>query len=313
MPIDPLDEWYKGLKKHSHGFPARGTVAGALAVTERLKKEFKLDLNFHTAKGGTQIAGASGHALEKILAQLGEKRKFLVEGGRTNRGLRSEIGKFLAAIEALGLSDLGVKKRAIALEEVQKFLLIRVQEFFNRERIKFVYTLEKSTAHIVGDILEATRASGKEGAVAQYLVGAKLQLRFPEIEVSNDSFSSADTQAGRHGDFLIQDTAFHVTVAPMAGVFDKCVANLNGGKRAFLLVPARSVEGARQNANSVANGRIDVAAIESFVGFNVDEISMFGKGASAKALAKLLETYNQRVQKTETDLSLMIDIPANLK
>ena len=39
---------------------------------------------------------------------------------------------------------------------------------------------------------------------------------------------------------------------------------------------------------------------------------MFGKGASTKALLKLLEIYNARVKEVETDLSLMIEIPKNL-
>ncbi len=192
-------------------------------------------------------------------------------------------------------------------------LLIQVREFFSRERIKFVYAAEKTTSHLIGDILEAARASGKEGPVAQHLVGAKLQLRFPSMSISNRCYPSADEQTGRRDDFMVQDTAFHVTVAPAAGVFERCVANLNEGKCVFLLVPARSVEGARQNADIAASGRIDVAAIESFVGFNVNEISMFGKGASAQALGKLLNIYNSRVKETETDLSLVIDIPKNLK
>jgi len=194
----------------------------------------------------------------------------------------------------------------------RKPLLAQVRELFSRERIRFVYTTEKTISYLIGDILAAARASGKEGPVAQYLVGAKLQLRFPGMSISNESYSSADEQTGRQGDFTVQDTAFHVTVAPMTAVYEKCVANLNEGKSAFLLVPARSVEGARQNADNMASGRIDVAAIESFVGFNVNEIAMFGKGASAQALLKLLEIYNSRVKEVETDLSLMIDIPKNL-
>ena len=188
----------------------------------------------------------------------------------------------------------------------------QVREVINRERIQFRYTSEKTTSYLIGDILAAARASGKEGPVAQYLVGATLQLRFPAISISNESYSSEDEQAGSQGDFTVQDTAFHVIVAPMTPIYKKCVANLNEGKSVLILLPARSVEGARLNADNVASGRIDVAAIESFVGFNVNEIAMFGKGASAQALRKLLEIYNSRVKDVETDLSLMIDIPKNL-
>lgn len=308
-----LDDWYSRLERYKNGLPARGTLAGALVVAERLKEDFQTNLDFHTAKGGAQIKGASGAAVKKILLNLGESRKFSEEGGRTNRGLRSEIGSFLAAIDQAGLRSLGAKARLIKLNEVQLFLLARIRDFFNQQRIKFVYSPDKSTAHLIGDILAAARLTGKEGAVAQYLVGAKLQLRFPEETISNESFSAADMQTGRHGDFSVKDTAFHVTVAPMQPVFDKCLINLQAGKRAFLLVPVGSVEGARQNANNIAAGRIDVAAIETFVGFNVDEIACFGKNAVSKALSNLLDIYNQRVSRVETDLSLMIDVPKNLK
>ena len=193
-----------------------------------------------------------------------------------------------------------------------KPLSTQMQESINCERIQFEYTTEKTTSYLIGEILAAARAIGKEGPVAHYLVGAKLQLRFPGISISNDSYAAADEQTGRHGNFTVQDTVFHVTVVPMTAVYEKCVANLNEGKNVFLLVPARSVEGAKLNVDNLASGGIDVAAIESFVGLNVNQIAVFGKGASAKALLKLLEIYNSRVKEVETDLSLMIDIPKNL-
>jgi hypothetical protein len=44
--------------------------------------------------------------------------------------------------------------------------------------------------------------SGKDGPVAQYLVGAKLALRFPTEKIGNESYSTADVQLNRPGDFL---------------------------------------------------------------------------------------------------------------
>ena len=185
-------------------------------------------------------------------------------------------------------------------------------ELIKRERIQFEYKAERTTSYLIGDILAASRASGKEGPVAQYLVGAKLQLRFPEILISNESYSPAVEQTRSQGVFTVQDTVFYVIVAPMTAIYAKCAINLSEGKSVCILIPARSVEGARLNADNMASGRIDVAAIESFVGFNVNEIAMFGKGASAQALLNLLEIYNSRVSAVETDLSLMIEIPKNL-
>ena len=86
--------------------------------------------------------------------------------------------------------------------------------------------LERS---FVGQILAMARETGKYGPVAQYLVGAKLQLRFPEVVVRNESYSAPDQQTGQPGDFVVGDTAFHVTVAPTTGHFEKCVRNLREG------------------------------------------------------------------------------------
>ena len=61
--LTSLDNWYAGLAKYSGGMPARGTLGGALAVAEALKTNFNLDLESHTAKGGSQIKGASGARL----------------------------------------------------------------------------------------------------------------------------------------------------------------------------------------------------------------------------------------------------------
>ena len=60
------------------------------------------------------------------------------------------------------------------------------------------------------------------------------------------------------------------------------------------------------------DARVWVAAIESFVGRNIEEIGGFGRYGLARGFRTLLETYNGRVAEVESDRSLMIDIPANL-
>ena len=98
-------DWYDDLRKYkqNNGFPARGTIATALVVIERLKTEFNLNLEFHRKKGTGQLRGVSGQAVAKILSSFGETRPFLSEGGRTNRGGPEEIRKMLIAVEKLKL------------------------------------------------------------------------------------------------------------------------------------------------------------------------------------------------------------------
>lgn len=311
--LELFERWYNSLPVHkASGGPAKGTISATLAVIERLKEDYRLDIAAHTAKGGTQISGAGGQALKKILERFGEKRPFTKEGGRTNRGLREQIKMMLEAIREARLESLSPGQRAEALNEMQRFLVGKVMAFHARQRIKVIYDPSKSTWQNIQSLLALSRETGREGPVAQHLVGAKLQLRFPEIEVGNESYSTADDQLGRPGDFYIGDTAFHVTVSPMIGVYEKCRENLENGFRVYLLVPERAVAGAKQNAELMAPGRIAVESIESFVGQNIEELSYFSRDKLKNGFRRLLETYNDRVVQAETDRSLLIEIPRNL-
>ncbi len=311
--LDVFVKWHMTLKIHkASGGPAKGTISAALVVLERLKSNFNLDIEAHKAPGGSQISGVSGQAVKKILERFGETRPFAIEGGRTNRGAPGDIKKMLEALKSTDLKSVEAIKRNEILDKLQQFLVQRVAEYHIRERIKFVYEPANSTWQSIQDLLTEAHLNGKEGPVAQHLVGAKLALRFSDIKISNASYSTADDQSGRPGDFKIGDTSFHVTVAPMTGVFEKCKRNLEAGFRVYLLVPDRALNGARQNADFAASGRIAVESIESFVAQNIEELSIFSKNKLTTGLRRLLERYNERVSEVETDKSMLIEIPQNL-
>jgi hypothetical protein len=303
--------WYECLQDYS-GFPAKGTMAGALVVLDHLQNDFNLDIDAHTAKGGSQVRGASGSAVRTILESFGETRPFVREGGRTNRGLRGDIKSMLVAIESMGLAPLARGKRNKILRGLQQFLVERVRDFHNLQRLEILYDPAKSTWQSIQDVLEKAADGGKDGPVAQYLVGAKLQLRFPDIPIGNESYSTADMQLGRAGDFQVGDTVFHITVSPMSAVYEKCKRNLEQGLKVYLLVPDRLVAGTKQNIELQAAGRIAVQSIEAFISQNIDELSQFFISEAKKAFRQFLEIYNERVDAVETNKSMMIDIPANL-
>lgn len=307
-------DWYKSLKiiKANKG-PANGTIATALVVLKRLQDDYNLDFESHIAEGGMQIKGASGSAVISILKSFGEERPFAKEGGRTNRGGPSEIKSLLDSLKPLRLNKLSLKERNTLINEMMCFLVERIKEYHNRQKLRLTFNPHLSTWHIVHSLLLEAASEGKAGYVAQHLVGAKLQLRFPEITVSNESGSTADVQTQRPGDFLIGHTSFHVTVAPMAAVFEKCLHNIKQGLKPFLLVPDSKLMGARQNAEQASEQYISVESIESFVSQNIDEISFFNKDNLTGSFRNLIHLYNKRVDEVETDKSLMIDLPENLK
>jgi hypothetical protein len=305
--------WYNSLKivKQNNG-PANGTIATALVVLQRLQDDFDLDSKSHIAAGGMQIKGASGAAVAGILKSFGEERPFAKEGGRTNRGGPAEVKALLEALTKLKISKLSERERNESLREMQAFLVERVKDYHNRQKIKFTFDPSLSTWILIHNLIVAATDEGKAGYVAQHLVGAKLQLRFPNINVSNESASTADMQTNRPGDFLIGETAFHVTVSPMPAVYEKCKHNISQGIKPFLLVPDNKLIGARQTAESFCGNQVAVESLESFISQNIEEISTFHKDQLVLCMKDLINLYNERVDGVETDKSLMIELPSNL-
>ena len=178
--------------------------------------------------------------------------------------------------------------------------------------LNFSYDPSKSTEHCMSVILEAAVQLDKAPAVAAHLVGAALQLACPHSEIENRSFSTAEEQRGRPWDYAVGDTAFHINIAPMQGVYERCVLNLNRGMRVYLLVPQARLAGALENASLASPGRITVLPIESFLSQNIDELSGFSQAKLTDEFRRLLEMYNERVDAIENDKSLLIEIPPNL-
>jgi hypothetical protein len=314
MPALPPEflQWYEHLRNFTNGIPARGTMSGALIVLERLKTDPVLDIQAHTAGGGSQIRGASGEAIKRILAAHGETRPFLSEGGRTNRGLRGDIEHLLDSLHRIELDKIPEDDRITLLNLMQEFLIDKVRDYHNLQKVKFVFSPAQSTWENISRLLETANVPNKEGPVSQYLVGAKLSLRFPDLDISNESFSTADIQLGRVCDFLVGNTAIHVTVSPMSGVFDKCKRNIDEGYRPLLVVPHDKVLGSMQIAEETAPGKIMVISLESFISQNIEELSGFSGDKLRSKFRSLLDIYNLRVDQTEMDKSLLIEIPENL-
>lgn len=310
-----LRHWWDHLPTYQRngGMPAQGALAGALVVLDRLKCFYSLSLKDHTAAGGTQIIGLGSHRTMQILASHGRGPLHLKECGRTNMGIPGNIRALFEEMAPLRLDTLPEIERNAILTEMQRWLVEeKVGEYFARERVKFDFSPEQTAWQTVHDILAAAKLVGKEGQVAQYLVGAKLALRFPDAVVRNDLYSTSDLQSGLPGDFVLGTTVFHVTVSLLPTHYDKCRTNLQAGYDVFLLVPDRLVVGARQNTEVLLPGRISVQSLEAFISQNLEELSGFARSQRLDGFRNLLTTYNARADAIESDKSLLIEIPHNL-
>lgn len=181
------------------------------------------------------------------------------------------------------------------------------------KKIRFEFDPKLSTWQIIHTLFENSHGEGKSEYVAKHLIGAKLQLRFPGIMVSNESASTADRPTHRSGDFTIGDTVFHVAVSPSKGVYEKCQKNLEEGLKVYLIVPDGKLAGARQLVEQYCNAQIAIESLESFISQNIEEISVFAADQLKHNLANLINIYNDRVNAVEMDKSLLIELPSNLE
>lgn len=306
--LGELEAWYE---EHSvDGEIEQYNLCAALAVTERMRKKYPLDeSDYITDKSQVRT---SGSLIRNILARFGEKRPYLSEGGRTTRAsvvpAKNLASRLQASVNVPAASTINLGR---ILDQVQGWLVGKVQEtYLDRQRLRVDIDLARSLREVVGAILGAAAEINKTGQVAQHLVGAKLAMRFPDMAIENHGATTADQQLGRKGDFQIDGTVFHVTVAPAEKLFLKCAENRREGLRPVVLVPNGRKSAAIQLAENQGIVRdVEVYGLEDFLGQNVGEMGRFEQDGIRETVKRLLETYNERVDVVETDKGLLIKIP----
>ncbi len=311
LMVSNMEAWYLEEVARDAGSGKRYVVCAGLAVLERMRGgHFPLsDGDYITSKNQVRT---SGPLIEKILARYGETRPYLREGGRTTRGTRTAADGFVGRLNALKPEDeIEGADLEDAIDEMQRRLCAKATEDLNEEHMRIDIDVDKPVSQIIDDII--TAAGTKAGAVAQHLVGAKLAIKFPDLSIENYSYTTADQQLSRAGDFRVNDTIFHVTVAPTLALFQKCAENLRNGFRVTALTTAKRIALADSLADQlgIAN-RVAVKSLEGFIGQNIEELARFAKPEVGRELRDLLEKYNERVESVETNHSFMIDVPDNL-
>lgn len=307
--LDVAEAWYESNRLNNGGMETN-TMNSGLIVARMVADGLPVTEERLRSKGKSQVRGLSGSAIAKILADHGELRPFTREGGRTSRKTLPKAQALVRELNGIQIVDASPLDISFALEE---FFTKKVQEdFFDKKALQVTIEPDKPVSHIVADILDAAaeRTDRPTGVVLQHLVGAKLELRFPDAKVGRDRANAADLQTQREGDFQIGNTAFHVTVAPMEKLIERCSENFRQGYRPVLLVPESRVAAARSMAEIAGvSERINVVAAEGFIGTNVEEISVYDSEQIRRGIVALIRRYNERIVEVEVDKSLRIEEP----
>ena len=188
-------------------------------------------------------------------------------------------------------------------------------DFYDRQRLTLEIDFSKQTRRTVDGLLAAARDKGGNtiGAVAQHLMGATLEIRHTDLAIENQSYTTADQQTGRAGDFMVNDTAIHVTVGPTEALVAKCQTNIEQGFHPLIITLEEKMGAARALAENIGiRDRVAVLGIEDYVAGSIVDIARYSEPETRRVLHQLFDTYNSRVAAVEPDPSLLVEIPENL-
>ena len=249
-------------------------------------------------------------AVQSILKDYGITKVLAAEGGRTSRGSMGNMQDYVAFLNELASAA------PFNLGSIEAWWADRVRDFFESSPLKLkVDTGTSLKASFTGIFDEAkkrqseNRGSTVLGAVMQHLVGAKLEVLFPDQKIRHSGYSVADSPTGRSGDFQIGDCVIHVTTAPGSLLLQKCSDNLDKGLRPLVVSTHAGAALAETLAEEQGlNRRVEVLDITQFLVANMLEWTSFEGNQRRDTFEGLITRYNAIVDACETDPSLKIEV-----
>ena len=312
MPISPSLKDSLVQFRDLHSISQVGYLGTVLVVTNRMRQ---LGLPFDTENlltpKGSQVAGLNGAAINKVLKSHGVTQMVGTESGRTSRGTPALAKAYMEFINGMyGSFEIQPQE----LDDIEAWWVERFVDFFNSKPFKLNYDASKTLASVIRNLLDQAlqrqkKSPGKTyvGAVLQHLVGAKLELALPELEIIHNGASVADTVSSRSGDFVIDNAIIHCTTAPAEALLRKCHANLQAGLHPIVLTTSNKISVAEALAENIGiEGRVEIMDALQFLAANLYEMSLFKASDRKVTVFRLVEKYNEIVAEHEADPSLRI-------
>lgn len=313
---EDIEQWYEAQR--NDGTVNRNVMAVGLIMCEHMSRHFPLDEDKWFT--GSQVSLLGGNRIKNILARHGEDRPFASEGGRTSRGSQDLARSFQevvnGSVAAGEFEELVEDDKLSVINLLQEKMVGRIRaDFYDRQRLPLEIDFNKQTRHMFDGLLAAARDKGGNtvGAVAQHLVGATLEIRHTDLEIENQSYTTADERDRRACDFMINDTMIHVALGPTEALLATCHTNIELGFRPMILTLEDRIGTARSLADYIGiEDRVTVRGVEEFLSRNIDAMASYSTVETRRVLRQLFDTYNSRVAAVEPDPSLLVEVPENL-
>jgi len=292
----------------SEKITSKGKLCVVLVVTRnaRTLPYPLIEDDFITGNEG-QVKGLGRAAVQAVLKDYGITKILAEEGGRTSRGSMGLMKSYLAFLnEFTTREDLG---------SIEAWWIEKIKVYFNAKPFRFNIDNSKTISNAISFLIKQAERRQSEnpgtmyvGALFQHLVGAKLAIAMPGVDLDYHGFSVADDSTARIGDFHIHDAIIHVTTFPQEALIRKCQRNLEDSKRPIIITSEKGFLVADSLLeNSGIRERVDTYELTQFISINVNELSFFKIDNNRNTISHLLYTYNEIIDLVETDPSLKID------
>ena len=284
-------EWLDAkMKKGGRDVAAR--LVTLLALLERLKGSPVLSIDEHRAASGQQLVDHN-HFVDQALARFGVQSP-VQEKGRRSNNLQDWANPLFMWLADAGFKEGSVAENDELLYSAQAVVARRLTLINEDKPLIARYSMGNAVA-VIGDILDQAQEKNRAKDVAEYLVGAKLELRLREGIVQPKNVNTPSL--GQLADFRVGGAAIEVTTLKRP---DPAHLNQIGeilrdtGLLVWLLTRKRDRERWQKAVESLYRdqlGRLAVVDIETFVGQNITEIGFFDPEDTRAALTKLFERY----------------------
>lgn len=296
------------------GRPIAARLQSALALLERLREYPSLDLEHHTA-----ATGSSGLKSHETYGDRAHERHALQALNKNHGRRSSNLGAWgpplLDLLAKEGFGDATDAGRQKLIDQAQSFFAARLKKLINEEPLT-VALRNRSAEAVIREVLQQADAKGKSGDVAQYLVGAKLQLRLNwDVPVapanSGDRRSHSDPNA-KPGDFCRNQTVFEVAVGmPDEKHIRQAAAAVEDPDAEMWLIVRKDRLQFWQKELELAEvdlRRVVLVGIETFVGQNISELAEFSSKKRSEQLKLLFRIYNEKWAKKVGSRGIEIEL-----
>lgn len=290
---DPFGVWLDiYMKKGGADVPAR--LVTVMALLERLREHPSLIIADHVAESGMQLEEHNSY-VARALRRFGIVSP-LKEFGRRSSNLHGWIGPLFDWLKSSGFPSVSEPQQRDMLLAMESAASERLQII--NEGKPLIAHYNKGTARaVIADILDQAQEKKRAKDVAEYLVGAKLQLRLGEDAAKPKNVNTPNLD--QPADFPVGNAAIEVTVNPADSRHLLQIERIlkDTTLQVWLLVRLADREKWQNVVDATFGehaGRVAIADIETFVGQNVSEIGGFDVTKVSDTLADLFQIYNER-------------------